>query len=376
MIEVVVTGIGLRSSLGDLEQSWHRLCQSQTAIALHRLFPELPTLPLALIGSTPQQLRPLVQIIVQDALDMAGLQSPLPDCGIAIGSSRGCQGELEFLRQHPEQLSVWPERLLATATNIAARQIQTHGPVAAPMAACATSLWAIAQGYWWLQQGQCQQVLVGAVETPITPLTLASFKRMGALATTGCYPFDRDREGLVLGEGGAVFLLETAQSAQQRQAPLYGRVRGVSLNSDAYHVSAPDPQGKMANRMVHNCLARSQLSPADIDYIHAHGTSTQRNDRQESQLITQVWGDGTVPVSSTKGATGHTLGASGALGLAFSLLALRDQQIPPCVGLRSLEFPLNCVHQAKAASIRNCLILSFGFGGQNAALAISQVTCD
>lgn len=372
MVDVVITGIGLRSSLGDLEQSWQHLCQGQTAIALQRPFPELPILPLALIGSTPQQLTPLVQTVVQDALQMSGLSTPLPNCGVAIGSSRGCQGELEALRQHPEQLSVWPERLLATATNVAARQLQTHGPVAAPMAACATSLWAIAQGYFWLQQGECQQVLVGSVEAPVTPLTLASFKRMGALATTGCYPFDRDREGLVLGEGGAVFMLETAQSAQRRRAPTYGQIRGLGFSADAYHVSAPDPQGRTAQKAVLDCLRRSQLSPADIDYIHAHGTSTQRNDRQESQLITQIWGGQTRPISSTKGATGHTLGASGALGLAFSLLALRDQRLPPCVGLRSLAFPLDCIRQTQAASIQNCLILSFGFGGQNAVLAISR----
>lgn len=372
MVDVVITGVGLRSSLGDLEQSWQRLCHGQTAIALRQPFPELPTLPLALIGATPQRLAPLVRPIVHDALKMSGLVTPLPNCGVAIGSSRGCQGELEALRQHPEQLLCWPERLLATATNVAARQLQTHGPVAAPMAACATSLWAIAQGYFWLQQGQCQQVLVGAVETPVTPLTLASFQRMGALATTGCYPFDRDREGLVLGEGGAVFVLETAECAQQRSAHTYGQIRGLSFSADAYHVSAPDPQGHTAQQTILDCLRRSQLSPADIDYIHAHGTSTQRNDHQESQLITKIWGEETIPLSSTKGATGHTLGASGALGLAFSLLALRDQCLPPCVGLRSLAFPLNCIHQTQTTTLQNCLILSFGFGGQNAVLAISR----
>ncbi|MEM8640931.1 MAG: beta-ketoacyl-ACP synthase [Cyanobacteria bacterium P01_G01_bin.54] len=370
-MDVVITGVGLWSGLGNWQTSWQRLCRGETAIAPQTLFPELPSIPLALIAQRPQRLPALVQLTVQDALASSDLALPLTTCGVAIGSSRGAQGELEQLRQAPAQLSQWPDRLLATATNTAAGLLQSHGPVAAPMAACATGLWAIAQGYEWLRQGRCQQAIVGAVETPITPLTLASFKQMGALAPQGCYPFDRDRQGLVLGEGGAVFVLETRAQAQARQAPLYGVIRGFGFSTDAYHISAPDPEGKMAEQAILDCLRRSQLTPADIDYIHAHGTGTQRNDSQESQLIQRLWRS-PVPISSTKGATGHTLGASGALGLAFSLLAMHEQRLPPCVGLRNPVVPLDYVYQAQAAIVEHCLVLSFGFGGQNAVVAVSR----
>lgn len=372
-MEVVITGIGLRSSLGDLETSWRRLCQNQTAIAPQSIFPDLPTLPIALIGEQPQSLNTLVGPILQDALRSGGLELPLTDCGVAIGSSRGHQAEWEQLRRSPGNLSNWLTHLPAMTAAQVAANIGTLGPVSAPMAACATSIWAIAQGYEWIRTGRCSIAVVGAVEAPITPLTLASFQRMGALAKTGCYPFDRDREGLVLSEGGAIFILESRQHAQQRQANIWGVLQGFGFTTDAHHVSAPEPTGKMAHRAVLECLQRSQLTPQEINYIHAHGTSTQRNDRLESQLVRQVWGQNTtVALSSTKGATGHTLGASGALGLAFTLLAFRDQRSPPCVGLKTLEFPINCVRQATSGQLRHALVLSFGFGGQNTVLAVSR----
>lgn len=372
-MEVVITGVGLRSSLGDLETSWRRLCQNQTAIAPQQIFPGLPALPLALIGEHPQSLNALVEPILWDALQSSRLVAPLPNCGVAIGSSRGYQAEWEQLRRSPEDLTSWFTTLPASAAEQVAAKIGTFGPVSAPMAACATSLWAIAKGYEWIRTGRCQQAVVGAVEAPITPLTLASFQRMGALARTGCYPFDRDREGLVLSEGGAIFLLESGQHARQRRAKIWGVLKGFGFTTDAYHVSAPEPTGKMSRRAVLDCLQRSHLTSQEIDYVHAHGTSTRRNDRHESQLVEQVWDQkAAVPISSTKGATGHTLGASGALGLAFTLLAFRDQQYPPCVGLSTLELPLACVRQATSGSLRHALVLSFGFGGQNAVLAVSQ----
>ncbi len=236
------------------------------------------------------------------------------------------------------------------------------------MAACATGLWSLAQGFELIQTG-CQRVLAGAVEAPITPLTLAGFDRMGALAQTGAYPFDRDREGLVLGEGGTVLVLESAALAMARGAKIYGQILGFGLTADAYHVSAPQPDSPAAIAAVQHCLDRSGLGPDDIDYIHAHGTATQLNDRHEAHLIQRLFPQG-VPVSSTKGATGHTIGASGALGAAFCLLAMRDGLLPPCVGLRQPEFELDLISTARPASVRHALCLSFGFGGQNAVLAL------
>jgi 3-oxoacyl-[acyl-carrier-protein] synthase II len=382
-LEVFVTGIGLVSALGRLDLSWQKLLASQSAIKLHQPFLELEARPLALIGEAPGDLKMLIDSVVADALQDAGLEPPLPDCGVVIGSSRSQQASWEKLAQQfygadPPQpplsqggLQDWLEMLPHMGAIAAARQMGATGPVLAPMAACATGIWAIAQGFDLIQSGQCQRAIAGAVEAPITPLTLAGFEKMGALAQTGCYPFDRYREGLVLGEGAAVLVLESAELVKRRGASIYGQILGFGLTADAYHVSAPEPGGKSAIAAVKQCLNRCRLSPSDIDYIHAHGTSTQLNDQNEAKLIQSLFPQG-LPVSSTKGSTGHTLGASGALGAAFCLMSLKYQILPPTVGLKESEFDLDLVKVPRRGEVQRVLCLSFGFGGQNAVLALGK----
>jgi len=385
---VLVTGIGLSSALGDRAKTWQRLLGGESGITVCDPFKGvgfnrgqgLRQFPLAMLGDRPAELEPLLAQTVAQALDDAELSPPLGDCGVVVGSSRSFQAVWERYAAHrhlTQQFEPFPglewlntlPHMPAIAT---ARQIQSQGPVMAPMAACATGLWAIAQGFLLIQSGQCDRVLVGAVETPITPLTLAGFSQMGALAKTGAYPFDCDREGLVLGEAAAVLMLESEASVQARSAQAYGRILGTGLTADGYHVSAPDPSRSAAMQAVEHCLNRSGLQPAQIGYIHAHGTATRLNDRNEAALIQKIFPHG-VPVSSTKGATGHTLGASGALGAAFCLMALKTQQLPPCVGLRNSEFlDLNLVTHAERTSVQTGLCFSFGFGGQNAVVAIGQ----
>ncbi|MBW4639829.1 MAG: beta-ketoacyl-ACP synthase [Gloeocapsa sp. UFS-A4-WI-NPMV-4B04] len=388
-MEVVVTGIGLVSALGDsLEASWQKLISGKSGIGLYQPFPELTPKPLALIGKQPEQLKTLTHLVVELALKDAGLVPPMPDCGVVIGSSRSYQASWEQLARQrflakniapthshgavEQELEHWLDTLPHMNAIASARQIGSQGPVLAPMAACATGIWAIAQGSYLVKTGQCQRVIVGAVEAAITPLTLAGFDQMGALAKTGAYPFDQYREGLVLGEGAAVFVLESAELAKSRSACVYGQVLDFGLTSDAYHANAPEPGGKSALVAVKQCLDRSNLSCAEIDYIHAHGTATQLNDRHEAQLIQQLFPQG-VPVSSTKGATGHTLGASGAIGVAFCLMALQNQVLPPCVGLKSPEFDLDLVTEPRRGNIQRVLCFSFGFGGQNAAIALGKL---
>ncbi|MDB9313698.1 beta-ketoacyl-ACP synthase [Spirulina sp. CS-785/01] len=369
-MDVVVTGIGLWSAVGNLASSWQQLLANQSGIQLAQPFPDLPPLPMALRNSTPSLLTPLVIQGVEAALQDAQLTPPLPQMGVVVGSSRGCQGNLEHLRQQP-QPTPWLENLPHQGAITAAQQLQTQGPVFSPMAACATGIWAIARGAELIRTGECQQVLAGGVEAPISPLTLAGFERMGALAKTGCYPFDQHREGLVLGEGVALLVLESLPSAQQRHAKIYGKIGGFGLTADGYHVSAPQLTGTSARLAIQHCLTRSQLNPTDIDYIHAHGTSTRLNDANEAKLISTLFPPD-VAVSSTKAVTGHTLGASGAIGVAFSLMALQQQVLPPCVGLTHPEFPLNLVRDATAAQLNNALCFSFGFGGQNAVISVGS----
>lgn len=378
-----MTGIGLVCSLGEsLEQSWQQLIASYSGIKFYQPFLELEPRPLGLIGIQPARVRMLTQQVVSSALLDAGLVPPLPNCGVVIGSSRSHQASWEEMarqRQNVEMrcckntdnFSDWLETLPHMNAIAAARQIGATGVVLAPMAACATGIWAIAQAVLLVQSGQCQQVMAGAVEAPITPLSLTGFQQMGALAKTGAYPFDKRREGLVLGEGAAVFVLESAESAKQRQAKVYGQILGCGLTADAYHVMALEPEGRSAIAAVKQCLERSRLNKSDIDYIHAHGTGTLQNDRVESSVIQRLFPQ-PVAVSSTKGATGHTLGASGALGIAFTLMALKHQILPPCVGLKQPEFDLDLVKTARESQIQHALCFSFGFGGQNAVVALSQ----
>jgi len=379
LVRVVVTGIALVSSLGkNLETSWRNLLLGKTGIKLHQPFPELGMIPLGLIAEKPFSLNTLTEILVTSALQDAQLVAPLPDCGVVIGSSRSYQASWELMAQQVYQqeaglnLDDWLNTLPQMNAIAVARQIGSTGAVLAPMAACATGISAIAQATMLIKTGQYQQVITGAIETPITPLTIAGFRQMGALAKTGAYPFDLQREGLVLGEGGAVFILESAELATQRQARIYGEILGFGLTADAYHGTSPQPEGKSAIVAIKQCLERSHILPTDIDYIHTHGTATQLNDRMESKIIQSLF-PAKLAISSTKGSTGHTLGASGALGVAFSLMALQEQILPPCVGLKQPEYNLNFIISAQESKIQQVLCLSFGFGGQNAVIALGNL---
>ena len=375
-MNVVVTGIGLLSCLGSLQSTWSNILQGKSGIRLQNLFPELPVYPLGVIGAKQSQLDDITKKLLLATLIDAELDAPLSKCGVVVGSSRGCQANWEELAAKRRDngndvINNWLETLPHQSAIACAKYIKTTAPVLAPMAACATGIWALARGYELIKTGRCDRVIAGAVEAPITPLTLAAFDRMGALAKTGCYPFDKHREGLVLGEGGAMFVLETEQLAYQRQANIYGKIKGFGFTCDAHHISAPQSIGGSGVKAVKQALERSNLRSENIDYIHAHGTSTVLNDRHEAELIQHIFSR-RVAVSSTKGATGHTLGASGAIGTALTFMALNRDRLPPCVGLRDREFDLDFVTQYREVSINNAMCFSFGFGGQNAVVALAK----
>ncbi len=386
MIKVVVTGMGLVSALASSrDKTWQRLLSGESGISLHQPFPEIPAQPLALVGSQPSQLGDLLKPAVAEAVRDAGLSPPLNSCGAVIGSSRGFQSQWE------EDASIYMNTMspdsrenmvLATLENFAqtysfspativAQSVAAEGPVLAPRAACATGIWAIAQGADLIRAGYCSRVIVGAVEAPVTPLTIAGFKKMGAMAQTGAYPFDQKREGFVLGEGAAILVLEDESLAKQRQAKIYGQILGVGLTVDAYHMSTPEKSRYAAMVAIQDCLQRSALEASDISYIHAHGTATRLNDQAEALVIKKLF-PSSVAVSSTKGATGHTLGASAAFGCVFCLMALSQKVLPPCVGLRYPAFDLNFVREPLSHDTKSVLCLSSGFGGQNTVLALSS----
>lgn len=387
MVKVVVTGVGLISCLGNAQQTWQAISQQKSGIKIQQPFPYFPPLPLGLINSSPSLINQLTLSLIANTLQDAQLSIPLPETSVVIGSSRGCQAHWENINTHrlttnnPREINYpWLKTLPCQPSQLVAQYLQTIAPVLAPMNACATGLVAIAQGYELIQQGRCERVIVGAVETPITPLTIAGFSQMKVLAQTGCYPFDKDREGLVLGEGGAMLVLETEKEALSRGAKIYGQISGWGMSCDAEKMTSPAHNPNTALRMIKQCLKRSsktcrfprsQLTPEKIDYIHAHGTATSLNDGRETEIITNLFPHYPF-VSSTKGAIGHTIGASGAISTVLSLISLNKQQLLPNIGLRKTDFDLNLVRKSQNHGLNHILNFSFGFGGQNAVITISH----
>jgi 3-oxoacyl-[acyl-carrier-protein] synthase II len=267
----------------------------------------------------------------------------------------------------------WLNLLPGNIAGLVATQTKTQSVVLSPMAACATGNWAIAQAYEAIQMGKCSMAIAAAVDAPITPLSIAGFQKLGAMARTGLYPFSREREGLVLGEGAAAIVMESERSLRGRgyASSIYGEILGFGLTNDAWHPTSPDPEHSQAERAIHNCLGRAGIHAKDVGHINLHGTGTQLNDASEANLVARIFPHAPY-VSATKGATGHVLGATGMMEAAFCLLALREQVLPPCTGMRSLEFDLNFTRNACQVEHEIALNVSFGFGGQNAVVAFCR----
>jgi len=314
----------------------------------------------------------ILRHVVAEALADAGLVAPLGTGGVVVGSSRGFQAQWEaWLCSAGEvPLREWLGWLPAAVSQQVAQQAGITGPVLNPTAACATGIWSIAQGAMLIQQEVCEVVLAGAIESPLSPLTLAGFQRLGVLASQRVAPFDRHRHGLGLAAGGALLVLESERHAQSRQARAYGSIAGVGLTADAEQMAAPSTTQQGAIAAIGKALDQSECTATAINYIHSHGTGTLLNDAAEAAWIQTLFGVHT-PVTSSKGAVGHTLGAAGAIATALSCLSLKDQCIPPCVGCQQPAFDLDIVLRPRRAQIQRILCCSYGFGGQNAVLVLA-----
>jgi 3-oxoacyl-[acyl-carrier-protein] synthase II len=233
-----------------------------------------------------------------------------------------------------------------------------------------------------LQAGLAVVVIAGGSESAIHPITLASFSSMQALSKrndspeTASRPYSIDRDGFVMGEGAAALVLETEEHALARGAKIYAEIAGGSVTADSYHITAPEPEGKGASRAVHQALASAGATASDVTHINAHATSTPTGDIAEYQALRAVFGDriNTIPVSATKGATGHLLGGTGALEALFAVLAVKNRLAPPTINLteQDPEIPLTISGEAQALGTKPQLAISnsFGFGGHNAVVAI------
>ena len=270
--------------------------------------------------------------------------------------------------------------------NMAAGEIamewQLLGYNCCTVTACSASAHAIGTAFDAIRLGRADAVVAGGSEAAVTPVGIAGFAAMKALSTRNdepqraSRPFDIDRDGFVLGEGAATLVLEEREFALRRGAPVLAELAGYGATGDAYHITQPHPTGDGAVRAMAAAIADAGLTPADIDYVNAHGTSTPPNDRVETHALKRVFGPSVPLVSSTKSMTGHTLGAAGALESVFCILALQNSVVPPTINLDNpdpacdLDYVAN---KARGADIRYAMTNSLGFGGHNASLVFGQV---
>ncbi|APB35334.1 3-oxoacyl-(acyl carrier protein) synthase II [Gloeomargarita lithophora Alchichica-D10] len=366
---VQVVGMGLVSALGKNKHTcWQNLLADHASIALQQPFPMISPLPLAMLEGKPSDPTTLLLTALTEALHESEWELPLSDCGVVIGSSRGEQYLWEqWLAHERNDYHLLVEHLPGSFARTVATKIGTKSLVSAPMAACATGVWAVATGVEWLRRGQCSRVIVGAVDTPITPLTLAGFRQMGALAKDGCFPFDQERQGLVLGEAAGVILLENQKKSIQK----YGSILGWGTTCDAENLVISSVDLEPAITAIENCFKYNNVSLDKCHVVHTHGTGTIIGDHREMQIIQKLFPDD-ISILATKGATGHTLGASGIVNIIFSLLALKNQILPPCTGLNMPDFSGNFIRKKQQVKLDSILNLSFGFGGQNGAILVGN----
>ncbi len=275
-----------------------------------------------------------------------------------------------------------PMVIINGAPGLISMRYQLKGPALSVVTACASSTDAIGLGFRLIKDGYTDRMLVGGSEAVITSLGVTGFTNMTALSTSAdpdraSIPFDAERNGFIMGEGGAMLLIESLECAQARGARIYAEVLGYGSTADAHHITAPDPEARGAIAAMRSALTEASIAPERVGYINAHGTSTPPNDKMETAAIKGVFCDHAyrVPVSSTKSMTGHMLGAAGAIEAIVCALAIRDQFAPPTINLKTPDpdCDLDYLPQiGKQTPIEVAISNSFGFGGQNACLAIGR----
>jgi 3-oxoacyl-[acyl-carrier-protein] synthase II len=406
---VVITGVGLVSSLGvGTEANWEALCAGHSGIGRVTRF-DVSQFACQIAGEV-KGFDPLtfiekkdvkkMDVFIQYALAAAefamcdsGLKitpERAPRVGVFIASGIGGFGTIE--REHKAYLDGGPRRISpffipSAIINLAAGQVSIRfgakGPNSATCTACSASAHAIGDAYEIIKRGGADAMIAGGSEAAITPMGIGGFAAMRALSTRNddpshaCRPFDRDRDGFIIGEGAGVLVLESLESATARSAPIYAELVGYGMSADAYHMTAPSEDGDGGYRVMKAAIDDAGIAPSDVQYINAHGTSTPHNDRIETHAIKRCFGEHAhkLAVSSTKSMHGHLLGAAGGLEAGISALAIYRQTIPPTINLDHPDegCDLDYVpHVMRPASITYALSNSFGFGGTNAALLFKR----
>jgi len=406
---VVVTGIGLLCGVGiGTEEVWKALCAGRSGIAPITLF-DASQHPCRFAGEVKnfdplqfvekKELKKMGRFIVfalaatDFAMKHAGLvlAGELAErTGVYIGSGIGGFDVIE--REHSELLAGGPRRISpffipATIVNLAAGNVSIRtgakGPNSATATACSASAHAVGDSYKIIARGDADAMICGGTEAAITPMGVGGFTSMRALSTRNdeperaSRPFDADRDGFVIGEGSGILILEALEVAQRRHARILAEVVGYAMGGDAFHITQPAENGEGAFRVMQATLKDAGVRPEEVNYINAHGTSTPIGDKIETAAVKRLFGEHArkLPVSSTKSMTGHLLGGAGGLEAGLSVLALRDQILPPTINYEKpdpdcdLDYVPN---QARKAELRYALSNSFGFGGTNAALLFKR----
>jgi len=409
MRRVVVTGVGVVSPVGiGPREFWKSLCEGISGVGVISRF-DASSYPVRIAaevkGFDPLQYMEKKDLKKMDLFIQYGLAAGLMSAedarlqvtpenshriGVLVGAGIGGLWAIE--EQHKILMSRGPSRISphfipSLITNLAAGQISIRlgakGPNSCVATACATGTHAIGDSFKIIQRGAADVMIAGGCESAITPLALAGFSAMRALSARNddppmaSRPFDAQRDGFVMGEGAGILILEELNHALSRGVPIYAEVSGYGMSGDAYHITATPPGGEGAVRCMRSALEDAGVRPEEVDYINAHGTSTDYNDLAETQAIKTVFGDHAyrLPVSSIKSMIGHLLGAAGAVEAAATALTIKDGILPPTI---NYEFPdpgcdLDYVpNRARKAEVRYALSNSFGFGGTNASLILKR----
>jgi len=405
----VITGLGLVTPLGiGVKETWEALCAGKSGIGEITRF-DTTRFETKIAGEVkhfnPEDFMPKKEAKRMQpfiAYSIAATHMALEDSGLVIDASNGDKvgvitgcglGGLSWLEEHsilihekgPKKVSPFfiPMMIGNMAPGMISIQFGAKGPNISIATACAAGAHAVGDAYSVIKRGSAEAMIAGGVESVITSSCIAGFNAMKALSTRNgepqkaSRPFDRDRDGFVVGEGCGILIMETLEGALARGAHIYAEMIGYGMSGDGYHITAPSPDGEGAARCMQAALESAEIGYDEIDYINAHGTSTQMNDLYETRAVKTVFKEkaASIPISSTKSMTGHLLGGAGGVETVFTALTMHEGIIPPTINLDNPgeECDLDYVpHVARKKEVRTAMTNSFGFGGTNASLILRK----
>ncbi|MFQ5866111.1 MAG: beta-ketoacyl-ACP synthase II [bacterium] len=406
---VVVTGMGMVTPIGlNVRENWHNILAGKSGIGPLTKF-DIPEFTVKIAGEVKnfnpedyidkreiKKMDPFIQFTMaasEEAMKDSKLiidESNTERIGVIVGSGQGGITVIEqnTLKAYGGQIGrISPFFIPSAIINLASGQVaikyKLRGPSYGVVSACSTGVHAIADGYYSILRGDAEAMLVGGAEATLVPVAMAGFANAKALSTRNdepekaSRPFDLHRDGFVSSEGAGVLVLEELAFAEKRNANIYAEIIGIGMSTDAFHITAPDPEGRGPMACMRNAIKNAGIQPDEVDYINAHGTSTPLNDITETKAVKEVFGDHAhkLAMSSTKSMTGHLLGAAGAIEAIYCIKAIENQILPPTINYETPdpECDLDYVpNQPRKAKVDICLSNSFGFGGTNASVVIKR----